>query len=193
MIEVIAGFVTVLNINQQLHPVFFDRQQSRRQVARDGPLGQRHTFFFTHGHIATVINSAVRENNLQSTNQRGALVFSPRAEQLQYQEVAEAVNSDTRQAVGFSGDQTVAVQTVLFRQPVTPCQRLLQTTGKEINVDGFRLIEGPDARTDLRRRRERTARYPFPLVVNNINGFTEVGFTFHTCDSTGKYPWMAAK
>lgn len=91
---------------------------------------------FTHRNIATVINGAVRENNLQSANQRGALVFSPRTEQLQHREVAEAVNRDTRQTIGFAGDQTVAVQTVFFasqsRHVCACCRRRVK---KSISMD----------------------------------------------------------
>jgi hypothetical protein len=36
-IEVIAGFVAALNIDQQLHAVFFNRQQGWRQFARYWP------------------------------------------------------------------------------------------------------------------------------------------------------------
>ena len=67
------------------------------------------------------------------------------------EETAKTVNGDTRQAIGFSGDQTVAVQAVFLRQPVAPCLCLLQTAGEEVNINGFGLVECPDACTDLRR------------------------------------------
>lgn len=68
-------------------------------------------------------------------------------------EIAEAVNGHARQPVGFTGNQTIAVQPVTFCQPLAPLLRLLQTTDKEVDIDGFFFIERPDARADLRCRR----------------------------------------
>lgn len=31
------------------------------------------------------------------------------------------------------------------------------------------------------------------LMVNNIDGFTEAGFTFHASNRAGKDPWMTAQ
>ena len=64
--------------------------------------------------------------------------------------LAEDVQRQTRQAVGFSGDQTVAVQPVFLRQPVAPALRLLQAADEEIDIDAFISVKRPDASADLR-------------------------------------------
>ena len=152
LIEVIAGFMPALNIDQQLHAVFFDRQQGWRHFARHWALSQLHSLFFTHGHVTAVVNSAFREQRLQGANQRGTLVFCTCAQELQHQEVAKAVNGHARQAVGLTGNQAIAVQTVTFCQPFTPLLSLLQAADKEVDVNGFIFIERPDASADLGRR-----------------------------------------
>ena len=142
-----------LNIHQQLHAVLFNRQQGRWQFARYGPLSQLHAFFFAHRHIAAVVNGTFREQRLQRADQRGTLVFRSGAQELQHQEVTEAIDGHARQAVGLTGDQAVAVQPVAFCQPVAPLLRLLQTANEEVDVDGFIFIKRPDASTDLGRWR----------------------------------------
>ena len=52
---------------------------------------------------------------LQGGKQGRALVFGTGGQQLQHQEILEAIDSDTRHAVGLAGDQTVSVQTVAAR------------------------------------------------------------------------------
>lgn len=86
---------------------------------------------------------------MQRANQRSALVFRPGAQELQHQEVTEAIDGHARQAVRLTGNQAVAVQPVAFSQPVAPLLRLLQTADEEVDVDGFVFIECPDARADL--------------------------------------------
>lgn len=122
---------------------------------------------------------------MQGANQRGTLVFRPGAQQLQHREIAEAVNGHARQPVGLSGNQTIAVQPVTLCQPLAPLLRLLQTTDKEVYIDGFFFIERPDARADLRCWRV-CAALTISLMVNNIDGFTEAGFTFHASNRAGK-------
>ncbi len=145
--------MAALDVHQQLHAVLLDRQQGRRQFAGDRALRQLHALFFTYRHVAAVVNGTFREQGLQGANQRGTLVFRPGAQQLQHQEIAEAVDGHARQPVGLSGNQTIAVQPVTLCQPLTPLLRLLQTTDKEVDIDGFFFIERPDARADLRCRR----------------------------------------
>ncbi|CSI41521.1 Uncharacterised protein [Shigella sonnei] len=60
--------MSVLNIHQQLHAVFFNRQQGRRQLAGDEALGQLHPFFFTYRNIAAIVNRTFRVQRLQGTN-----------------------------------------------------------------------------------------------------------------------------
>lgn len=45
LVEVETGLVPLLNIHQQLHAVFGDRQQFRRQIAQHRALRQRQAFF----------------------------------------------------------------------------------------------------------------------------------------------------
>ncbi len=71
--------MTTLNIHQQLHAVFFDRQQGRRQFAGHRTLGQFHSLFLRTA-IAAVVDGALREQRLQGADQRGALVFRPSAQ-----------------------------------------------------------------------------------------------------------------
>ena len=133
--------------------MFFNGQQGWRQFARYWPLSQLHALFFAHCHIAAVVNGTLREQRLQRANQRGTLVFRSGAQELQHQEVAEAIDGHTRQAVGLTGDQTIAVQTVTLCQPLTPLLRLLQAANEEVDINGFIFVEGPDASADLGRRR----------------------------------------
>ncbi len=150
LIQVITRFMAAFYIHQQLHAVLFNREQIRRQLAADRPLSKFHAFFFTHRDVGAVIDGAFRIERLQGRHQRRALIFRARREQLQHQEVAEAVNRHARQAVRFAGDKTVAVKPVLFRQPVAPLLRLLQAASKKGDINGFIRIKRPDARSDLR-------------------------------------------
>ena len=170
-----------------------DRQQRRGQLAHHRPLGQLQSLFFTHGDIAAIVNGAVREQVLQGADDGGALVFGACAEQLQHEKVAKAVDSDARQAIGLAGDQAVAVEAIALGQPGTPGLRLLQTAFKEGAIDGFIAVEGPHAGADLRRRRVSAAGQPFSLMVNDIDGFTAAGFTFHAGDAAGENPRMATQ
>ncbi|EHD04267.1 hypothetical protein LTSEWAN_1889, partial [Salmonella enterica subsp. enterica serovar Wandsworth str. A4-580] len=52
------------------------------------------------------------------------MIFGPGAEQLQHQKMTKTIDSDARQAIGLTGDQTIAIQAVFFRQPVAPLLRL---------------------------------------------------------------------
>lgn len=112
---------------------------------------------------------------------------------MQHEKVAKAVDSDARQAIGLAGDQAVAVEAIALGQPGTPGLRLLQTAFKEGAIDGFIAVEGPHAGADLRRRRVSAAGQPFSLMVNDIDGFTAAGFTFHAGDAAGEYPRMATQ
>jgi hypothetical protein len=148
---------------------------------------------FTHRDIAAIVNGAVREQVLQGADDGGALVFGACAEQLQHEKVAKAVDGHARQAIGLAGDQTVAVEAIALGQPGTPGLRLLQAAFKEGVIDGFIAVEGPDAGADLRRRRVSAAGQPFSLMVNDIDGFTAAGFTFHPGDAAGENPRMATQ
>ncbi|EHC93562.1 hypothetical protein LTSEUGA_1600, partial [Salmonella enterica subsp. enterica serovar Uganda str. R8-3404] len=53
------------------------------------------------------------------------MIFGPGAEQLQHQKMTKTIDSDARQAIGLTGDQTIAIQAVFFRQPVAPLLRLI--------------------------------------------------------------------
>jgi hypothetical protein len=184
--------VPALNINQQLHAVLGDRQQRRGSSPTTGPWASSSPSF-THGDIAAIVNGAVREQVLQGADDGGALVFGACAEQLQHEKVAKAVDSDARQPIGLAGDQTVAVEAIALGQPGTPGLRLLQAAFKEGAIDGFIAVEGPHAGADLRRRRVSAAGQPFSLMVNDIDGFTAAGFTFHAGDAAGENPRMATQ
>ena len=85
------------------------------------------------------------------------------------------------------------IEAIALGQPGTPGLRLLQTAFKEGAIDGFIAVEGPHAGADLRRRRVSAAGQPFSLMVNDIDGFTAAGFTFHAGDAAGEYPRMATQ
>lgn len=97
---------------------------------------------------------------LQGGKQGRALVFGTGGQQLQHREILEAIDSDTRHAVGLAGDQTVSVQTVALRDPIAPALCLLQAANEEIDVNLFIFLEGPDACADLRLGRIGAARQP---------------------------------
>lgn len=101
---------------------------------------------------------------LQGGKQGRALVFGTGGQQLQHQEILEAIDSDTRHAVGLAGDQTVSVQTVALRDPIAPALCLLQAANEEIDVNLFIFLEGPDACADLRLGRIGAARQPLPRL-----------------------------
>ncbi|CQE95940.1 Uncharacterised protein [Salmonella enterica subsp. enterica serovar Typhimurium str. DT104] len=63
--------------------------------------------------------------------------------------MTKTIDSDARQAIGLTGDQTIAIQAVFFRQPVAPLLRLAQAAGEKRNINGFCFIKCPDARADL--------------------------------------------
>lgn len=130
---------------------------------------------------------------LQGGKQGRALVFGTGGQQLQHQEILEAIDSDTRHAVGLAGDQTVSVQTVALRDPIAPALCLLQAANEEIDVNLFIFLEGPDACADLRLGRIGAARQPLALAVENIDGFTGEGFTLNALNGTGEHPRVATE
>lgn len=130
---------------------------------------------------------------LQGGKQGRALVFGTGGQQLQHQEILEAIDSDARQAVGLAGDQTVSVQTVALRDPIAPALCLLQAANEEIDVNLFIFLEGPDACADLRLGRIGAARQPLALAVENIDGFTGEGFTLNALNGTGEHPRVATE
>lgn len=64
LIEIVAGFVAALNINQQLHSVLGDGQQRRRHFAGNQALCQIQTLFFTYRDIAAIVDGTGREQRL---------------------------------------------------------------------------------------------------------------------------------
>ncbi|SVK54592.1 Uncharacterised protein [Acinetobacter baumannii] len=130
---------------------------------------------------------------LQGGKQGRALIFGAGGQQLQHQEILEAIDSDARQAVGFAGDQAVSVQAVALRDPITPALRLLQAANEEIDVNLFILLESPDACADLRLGRIGAARQPLALAVENIDGFTGEGFTLNALNGAGEHPRVATE
>ena len=127
--------MAALNIDQQLHAVFGNRQQRRRKFAGHRALRQLQTLFFTHRHIGAIVDSALRKALLQRGENRRALILRAGREQLQHQEIAEAIDGDARQAVRFAGDQAIAVQPIFLRQPVAPLPRLLETAYEEGDIN----------------------------------------------------------
>lgn len=130
---------------------------------------------------------------LQGGKQGWALVFGTGGQQLQHQEILEAIDSDARQAVGFAGDQAVPIQTVALCDPITPALRLLQAANEEIDVNLFILLEGPDACADLRLGRIGAASQPFALAVENIDGFTGESFALDALNGAGEHPRVATE
>ncbi|STT79165.1 Uncharacterised protein [Klebsiella pneumoniae] len=158
-----------------------------------GPWASSSPSFFTHGDIAAIVNGAVREQVLQGADDGGALVFGACAEQLQHEKVAKAVDSDARQAIGLAGDQAVAVEAIALGQPGTPgfapaADGVQRRRYRWLHC-GRRSTRGRGSATTASKRRGQ----PFSLMVNDIDGFTAAGFTFHAGDAAGEYPRMATQ
>ena len=96
--------MAALDIYPQLHTVLGNGQQRRRQFAYHRALRQIQPFFFTHRHIAAIVNRALREQGLQGADNGRTLIFGAGAQQLQDEEIAKAIDCHARQAVGFPGD-----------------------------------------------------------------------------------------
>ena len=65
---------------------------------------------------------------------------------------------------------------------------MLAANGGKSNVDRLRPVKRPDARPDLRRLVNKRRVLTISLMINNIDGFTEAGFTFHAGNGPGKGP-----
>ncbi|MNE77795.1 hypothetical protein D3C80_1741430 [compost metagenome] len=62
---------------------------------------------------------------LQGGNQRRALVFGAGRQQLQDQEILEAIDGNAWHTIRFAGNQTITIQPITFRNPITPVLCLL--------------------------------------------------------------------
>lgn len=128
---------------------------------------------------------------LQGGKQGRALVFGTGGQQLQHREILEAIDSDTRHAVGLAGDQTVSVQTVSCatqsRQLCACCRRRMK---KSMLISSsfwkVRRVRGSATRANSRA----PATCP---AVENIDGFTGEGFTLNALNGTGEHPRVATE